>query len=373
MVYKKRKRSKAQDTEQYYIASQYQLMWRKLRRHKLALVGFVVLSILYLTGIFCEFVAPYNTTYRNTEMLSAPPQRIHFFGEDGFSFRPFIYDLKVEEDPVTWRKIYKEDKTSRRNIRFFVPGEAYKMWGFIKSDIHLFGVTDGTLFLYGSDTFGQDLFSRIVYGTRISLSIGLIGVAVSFVLGLSIGGLSGYLGGWFDYAVQRVIEFLRSIPVLPLWMALAAALPANWPSIRVYFGITIIVSLIGWTGMARVVRSKLLSIRKEDFVTAAVVSNATTAGIISRHLLPSFLSYVIVSLTLSIPTMILSETSLSFLGLGLRPPVVSLGVLLNEAQNLHAVAIAPWLLLPGAFIIVAVISFNFVGDGLRDAADPYSS
>jgi peptide/nickel transport system permease protein len=367
-----RKNRGKHDAEQYYIASQYQLMWRRLRRHKLALIGFLILFILYFVGIFCEFFAPYNTSYRNTKLITVPPQRIHFWDEDGFSLRPFVYGYSAEEDPITWRKIYTENKEEKQFIRFFVHGVSYKMWGLIRSDLHLFGVEEGPIFLLGSDTFGRDLFSRILYGLRVSLSIGLIGVAISFVIGLSVGGLSGYLGGMVDYVTQRIIEFLRTIPVLPLWMALAAALPPNWPAIRVYFGITIIVSLIGWTGMARVVRSKLLSLRNEDFVTAAIVSNATTGGVIFKHLIPSFLSYVIVNLTLAIPSMILSETALSFLGLGLRPPVVSLGVLLNEAQNLHAVALAPWLLLPGLFIIISVLSFNFVGDGLRDAADPYS-
>lgn len=360
-------------SESYYVASQYKLMWRKLIKHKLAIVGGVILAILYFVAAFCEFLAPSNTSIKNTDILSAPPQRIRFVSPDGFSLRPFVYAFRLEEDPVTWRKVYTEDKSSWYKIQFFTRGPEYKLWGLIKSDIHLFGVEEGYIFLFGTDTFGRDLFSRIVYGTRISLSIGLIGVVMSFVLGISIGGASGYFGGLLDGIVQRIIEFLRSIPVLPLWMALAAALPANWPALRIYFSITIIVSLIGWTGLARVVRSKLLSLRTEDFVMAASVSNATSSVIIFKHLIPAFLSYVIVSLTLAVPTMILSETALSFLGLGLRPPVVSWGVLLNEAQNLHAIALAPWLLLPGLFIIITVLAFNFVGDGLRDAADPYSS
>ena len=360
--------------EQWYVASQYRLMWRRLTRHRLAIVGGVVLAILYVVAIFCEFIAPYDPSTKNTELLTAPPQRIHFFGAGGFSPRPFVYAYTVGEDPVTWRKIYVEDTEVRFPIRWFVRAEEYRFWGLFKTRLHLFGVDEGGyVFLLGTDTLGRDVFSRIMYGTRISLSIGLIGVALSFILGLTIGGVSGYFGGFADAVVQRSIDFLRSLPVLPVWMALAAALPANWPTIRVYFGITVIVSLIGWTGLARVVRSKLLSLRHEDFVMAAVVAGARPGKIISRHLIPGFLSYVIVSLTLAVPNMILSETALSFLGLGLRPPVVSWGVLLSEAQNLHAIALAPWLLLPGLFIIVAVLAFSFVGDGLRDAADPYAT
>ena len=360
--------------ERWYVASQYRLMWRRLTRHRLAIVGGVVLAILYVVAILCEFIAPYDPSTKNTELLTAPPQRIHFFGAGGFSPRPFVYAYTVGEDPVTWRKIYVEDTEARFPIRWFVRAEEYRFWGLFKTRLHLFGVDEGGyVFLLGTDTLGRDVFSRIMYGTRISLSIGLIGVALSFILGLTIGGVSGYFGGFADAVVQRSIDFLRSLPVLPVWMALAAALPANWPTIRVYFGITVIVSLIGWTGLARVVRSKLLSLRHEDFVMAAVVAGARPGKIISRHLIPGFLSYVIVSLTLAVPNMILSETALSFLGLGLRPPVVSWGVLLSEAQNLHAIALAPWLLLPGLFIIVAVLAFSFVGDGLRDAADPYAT
>ena len=362
-----------QRAETWYVASQYRLMWRRLVKHRLAIVGGAVLAVLYVIAIFCEFIAPYDPSTKNTDLLTAPPQRIHFFGAGDFSLRPFVYAYISREDPVTWRKIYLEDKETRYPIRWFVSGEEYRFWGLFKTQVHLFGVDDGYVFLLGTDTLGRDVFSRIMYGTRISLSIGLIGVALSFILGLSIGGVSGYFGGFADAVVQRSIDFLRSLPVLPVWMALAAALPANWPTIRVYFGITVIVSLIGWTGLARVVRSKLLSLRHEEFVMAAVVAGAPSGKIISRHLIPGFLSYVIVSLTLAVPNMILSETALSFLGLGLRPPVVSWGVLLSEAQNLHAIALAPWLLLPGLFIIVTVLAFSFVGDGLRDAADPYST
>ena len=360
--------------ESYYVASQWQLIRRKFARHKLAKAGLVVLAALYFVSIFAEFFATQDIAKRDTDHIYAPPQRIRFVSEQGFSPRPFVYAFTVGEDPVTWRKIYEEDTEVRFPIRWFVRAEEYRFWGLFKTRLHLFGVDEGGyVFLLGTDTLGRDVFSRIMYGTRISLSIGLIGVALSFILGLTIGGVSGYFGGFADAVVQRSIDFLRSLPVLPVWMALAAALPANWPTIRVYFGITVIVSLIGWTGLARVVRSKLLSLRHEDFVMAAVVAGARPGKIISRHLIPGFLSYVIVSLTLAVPNMILSETALSFLGLGLRPPVVSWGVLLSEAQNLHAIALAPWLLLPGLFIIVAVLAFSFVGDGLRDAADPYAT
>lgn len=357
--------------ERAYMASQWQLMWMKLKRHRLAMVGSVILGLMYFVALFCEFFAPYHPFQRHSDFLHAPPQRIRFIGEDGFQIRPFVYGMTLTEDPVTWRKVYKPDPTQKHPIRFFVRGNEYKMWGLFRTDVHLIGVENGTMFLLGTDGLGRDLLSRIVYGSRVSLTIGLLGVLLSFVFGLTFGGVSGYFGGRVDMVVQRVIEFIRSVPVLPLWMALAAALPPHWAPLKVYFGITIILSVIGWTGLARVIRGKLLALREEDFVTAAVACGAKPLRIIATHLVPSFLSYVIVSLTLAVPRMILAETALSFLGLGLRPPVVSWGVLLSEAQNIHTVALAPWLLIPGLFIILTVLAFNFVGDGLRDAADPY--
>ena len=359
--------------EKMFVASQYQLMWWKLKKHRLAMVGFAVLGGFYIAALFCEFFSPYEIFERYTDFLHAPPQRIRFFDGEGFHLRPFVYGLELETDPVTWRKIYTPDKSLKHPIYFFMQGPEYKMWGLFKSRLHFFGTREGTIFLFGTDSLGRDVFSRIIYGSRVSLSIGLIGVLMSFVLGLLIGGVSGYFGGKIDNVIQRIIEFIRSIPVLPMWMALAAALPPHWPPLRIYFGITIILSIIGWTGLARVVRGKLLSLRTEDFVVAARISGATDMTIIFRHLIPSFLSFVIVSLTLRVPQMILAETALSFLGLGLRPPVVSWGVLLSEAQNIHTVALAPWLLIPGLFIIFTVLAFNFVGDGLRDAADPYTT
>ncbi len=359
--------------ESYYIASQWQLMWKKLKKHQLAMGSIVVLALLYIGGIFCEFISPYSLESQHVKYLYSPPQRLHFFDDEGFHIRPFVYGVKSEIDSITWRRIYWEDKTRKYPVYLLVHGEKYKFWNLFEADLHLFGVAkdDGTLFLLGTDQVGRDMFSRILYGARISLSIGLIGVSLSFVIGLTLGGISGYLGGVTDTIIQRIIEVLRSFPTIPLWMALAAALPPHWSSLKTYFGITIILSLIGWTGLARVVRGKLLSLREENFAVAAKIAGCTDRRIVSHHLLPGFLSYIIVQTTLAIPGMILGETSLSFLGLGLRPPITSWGVLLHEAQNLHTVGLYPWLMIPVFFVIATVLVFNFLGDGLRDAADPY--
>jgi len=365
------KEEKTSMEERYYVASQWQLMWRKFTKHKLAVSGATVLAILYFVAIFCEFFSPYDIYKRNNKYLYSPPQRIHFFDEEGFSFRPFVYGLKRTINPETLRKIYAEDRTKRYPIYFFVHGDEYKLWNLFPANIHLFGVKEGAVFLFGTSRLGRDLFSRNLYAARISLSIGLVGIFLSFILGCTLGGISGYYGGAADTVIQRVIEFLISIPTIPLWMALAAALPPHWSAIKTYFGIVIILSIVGWCGLARVVRGKFLELREEDFTMAAKIAGATDGRIITRHLLPSFSSYLIVSLTLSIPGMILGETSLSFLGLGLRPPVVSWGVLLREAQNVRTIALYPWLLIPGLFVIITVLVFNFLGDGLRDAADPY--
>ncbi|NLA57438.1 MAG: ABC transporter permease [Firmicutes bacterium] len=358
--------------EKLYVASQWQLMWWKFRKHRLALVSGIVLILIYTLGIFCEFFAPYNPNAFDTQYVYAPPQVPRFFTKDGFSLRPVVYGYKRQINPETLRRTYVPDPDKVYPIYFFVRGEPYKLLGLWDTDIHLFGVKEGTMFILGTDRMGRDMFSRILYGARISTSIGLVGVFVSFVLGILVGGFSGYYGGVVDHVVQRLIEFLRSIPTIPLWMALSAALPAHWPPLRVYFGITIILSLIGWTGLARVVRSKFLSLREEDFVKAARFCGASQTRIVLRHMVPSFLSHIIASITLAIPDMILGETSLSFLGVGLRPPVISWGVLLQEAQNVRTVALAPWLLLPGVFVVITVLAFNFLGDGLRDAADPYT-
>jgi len=357
--------------EKIYLASQWQLIWWRFRRHKLAIISGIILIIIYLFAIFCEFLSPYDPNKYDIRYTYAPPQKIHIF-RDGKLVRPFVYGYKIELDQQTLRRIYKPDPNQVYPIYLFVKGDPYKLWGKWEKDTHFIGVKEGTVFLLGTDRMGRDMFSRILYGARISTSIGLIGVFLSFVLGLIIGGFSGYYGGIFDNFVQRVIEFIRSIPTIPLWMALSAALPPHWPPVRIYFGITIILSLIGWTGLARVVRSRFLSLREEDFVMAARLVGASEWRIIMRHMVPSFMSYIIANITLSIPGMILGETSLSFLGLGLRPPTISWGVLLQEAQNVRTVALSPWLLLPGVFVIITVLCFNFLGDGLRDAADPYA-
>lgn len=356
-----------------YTASQWRLMWLKFRKHRLAVVAGVLIIALYLMAAFCEFLAPYNANTRQVNYAYAPPQRLHWVGTDGLHLWPFVYRLHGVRNPETLRRQYREDTTHPAPLRFFVRGERYRLWGIFPSDVHLLGTTAGeTFFLLGADRLGRDIFSRIIHGSRISLTIGLLGVLISFVLGLLIGVISGYFGGWVDNLIQRVIEILRSFPSIPLWLALSAALPSYWSPLQIYLGITVLLSFLGWTGLARQVRSKILSLREEDYATAALLAGASQWRIMTRHLLPSFMSHIIVSLTLAVPTMILGETALSFLGLGLRPPVTSWGVLLKEAQNVQAVALYPWLLVPVVFVILTVLAFNFVGDGLRDAADPYA-
>lgn len=359
------------EQEAVYLASQTKLMWWKFKKHKLAVFCGGFLLLMYLMAAFAEFLAPYNLETKNSKYIYAPPQSIHLF-HDGEFKGPFVYDYKKELDLSTMQRVYTENTKKIIPINFFCSGDEYHFWGLIPADNHLICADiKKPVFLLGADRLGRDLLSRIVYGARISLTIGLIGIMISFVLGIVIGGLAGYYGGWVDLVVQRLIEVIQSLPTLPLWLVLAAIMPANWSPIWIYFGITIILGLIDWTGLARAVRSKLLSLREEDYVLAARMMGASPARIIGLHLVPGFMSHLIASATITIPTMILGETALSFLGLGLRSPTVSWGVLLNEAQNIQVVALTPWLILPVVPVILVILAFNFFGDGLRDAADPY--
>jgi peptide/nickel transport system permease protein len=360
--------------EDYLIANQWQLMWRRFVKHRLALLGGIVILLFYTVVLFAEFFAYADPDQSSAQRSLIAPQPIHFF--DQGQFRPFVYGLARRRDPNTFQLVYTPDPSQKHYLVLFGEGFEYRLLGLFPTNRHLIGVRGAeagdVLFLLGTDVQGRDMWSRLIYATRISLTIGLIGVAISLLLGIIFGGISGLRGGIWDEVIQRIIEVLRSIPTIPLWMGLAAALPRTWSITQIYLAITIIISLIAWTELARVARGRFLALREEDFVISARLDGCNQMQIIFGHMVPSFLSHIIAATTLALPVMVISETALSFLGLGLRPPAISWGVMLQQAQNVQAVALTPWLLIPAIPVIVAVLAFNFLGDGLRDAADPYS-
>lgn len=361
-------------SDKYYYASQWQLMFRKFRKHKLAMFSTGLLLFFYFCAIFGNFIAPQGSEQFDGDYVNCGPTPVHFFHEGEF-VGPFVYGLQRERDPVTFMNAFAEDRENLYRIRFFVQGEAggeYKMLGLFPSNLHLFDAEgDGKLFLFGTDNMGRDLFSRIILGAQISLFIPVVGMLMTVLLGLVMGSLAGYFGGWIDTAIQRVIEVVRSFPEVPLWMALSAAIPPTLKPQEVFMLMTIILSLISWPDLARVVRSKFISVKKEDFIMAARISGAPPVAVVVKHMIPSFMSYIIVNMTLSIPRLIIGETTLSFLGLGLRSPATSWGVLLQETNSLQTIMFYGWKLIPMLFVFLAVLAFNFMGDGLRDAADPH--
>ena len=363
--------------ERINVASQRQLIWWRFKRHKVALAATIIVAFFYFMVIFADFLATSNPSDSEAFRGLMPIQPVHLF--DGWKPSPHVCEVSGGRDPVTFKKVYTSDCSQKTQVRLFARGYDYKLFGFIPTDRHLLGMSDDSLrpedhiYLLGTDKQGRDMYSRLLFGTRISLTIGLFGVGLSLTLGIVLGAVSGFYGGLIDNLIQRLVEIVRAIPAIPLYMGMAAAFPTDWSILRIYFAITIIISLFAWTDLARVVRGRFLSMRDEDFVTAAMIAGASQRRIIFRHMLPSFYSHIIAAGTLALPLMIIAETTLSFLGLGMRPPAISWGTLLQDAQNVQTIALTPWLMIPAIPVILVILALNFMGDGLRDAADPYST